>query len=307
MDHLYKCRVCGADEHQSVMDGIKDWEYGYDGVYSYYRCSNCSSVQLHPFPCISDLVEAYKVDYHGFAVPVSKGAIYSFLYKMSDWFNTREIKRYIDSNSRILDVGCGIGLFLSKLKSIGFDNIEGIDFSETAVENVRAKGISCHLGTFLEFNKESHSYDLIAMNNYLEHTLNPLEELKKARVLLKDDGVLMCELPNFDSCDRYLFGKYWGGNHVPRHTFQFNKDNLKSLLTEAGFTRVTIQYPLNTSHFALSIQNYFQRNYADLKNNKRLRHGRDRYYTIYMLALIPINILCVLTKKTGFMKLYARP
>ena len=307
MEYLYKCRICGRDKYENIVDNIKDWEYGFDGNFSYYQCTNCSSIQIHPFPGIDDLVEAYKVDYHGFAVPTQKGAIYSILYKIVEWFSTNEIRKFVDINSRVLDVGCGIGLFLSKLKSMGLKNIEGIDFSEKAVGAVASKGINYHLGAFLQFEKEMQYYDMIVMNNYLEHTLDPLEELKKARFLLKDDGVLICELPNFDSCDRVLFGRYWGGNHVPRHTFQFNRNNLTKLLNQAGFTRVTIQYPLNTSHFALSIQNYFQRNFKDLKNNKRLRHGRDRYYPIYMLALIPINILCFFIKKTGFMKLYVRP
>ncbi|MFH0791011.1 MAG: class I SAM-dependent methyltransferase [Candidatus Omnitrophota bacterium] len=306
MDYQYKCKICGYNDYKSISSNIKDWEYGFDGEFSYYQCASCFSIQIHPFPDINDLIEAYKVDYHGFVSSTQKGAVYSILYKIVEWLAVNKIRKYISVDSKVLDVGCGIGLFLARLKSMGLSHIEGIDFSREAVAAVAAQGINCYSGTFIDFKKDKQYYDVIVMNNYLEHTLNPLEELKKARFLLKDEGVLMCELPNFNSWDRFLFGKYWGGNHVPRHTFQFNRDNLTKLINHAGFTRINIKYPLNTSHFALSIQNFFQRNCKDFKNNKKLKHGRDKYYAVYMLALIPVNILCILARKTGFMKICAR-
>ena len=307
MNYQYYCRICSGNKYLTIVDNIRDWEYGFNGSYESRKCLRCSSVQIHPFPEIQDLIEAYKVDYHGFAAPAEKGALYSFLFKIIERITGREINKVLHKNSHVLDVGCGIGLFLNKLRALGYYNIEGIDFSEKAVAVVKKNGIKCHLGTFLDLTKEEKSYDLIVMNNYLEHTLNPLKELMKARSLLKDNGLLIGELPNFDSCDRLLFGRYWGGNHVPRHTFQFDSELLSSLMGQAGFKTTKILYPLNTSHFALSIQNAFQRNRRDLRNNEKLVHGRNRYYSLYMIGLVPINIICVLLKKTGFMRFHATP
>lgn len=303
----YQCIICGHKDYSVPVEGIRDWEYGFDGSFAYHECLNCKSIQIHPFPSIADLIEAYKIDYHGFTSPSQKGAVYTILYDLVDMLATREIRQYLNTDSKVLDVGCGIGLFLSKLKSMGLHNIEGIDFSETAVTALRAKGIPCYHGTFTDFEKKQGFYDALVMKNYLEHTLNPLEELIKARFILKDDGVLFGELPNFDSCDRILFGRYWGGNHVPRHTFQFNADNLTRLFRNAGFSKIEVQYPLNTSHFALSIQNYFQRNRTDLKNNKALEHGRAKYYSLFMVSLVPVNIICKFMRKTGFIEFCARP
>lgn len=307
MNCEYQCKICDYNKYTTLVEGIKDWEYGFEGNYAYNECQNCKSIQIHPFPSIDDLIEAYKIDYHGFTSPSQKGSVYTMLYELVDMLATREIKKYLHADSKVLDIGCGIGLFLSKLKSMGLHGIEGIDFSETAVKAVRAQGIQCYHGTFAEFDKKQGFYDALVMKNYLEHTLNPLEELIKARFILKDDGVLFGELPNFDSCDRWLFGRYWGGNHVPRHTFQFNAENLRSLFRKAGFSRIEMQYPLNTSHFALSIQNYFQRNRTDLKNNNALEHGRAKYYSLFMVSLVPVNIFCKFMRKTGFMEFYARP
>lgn len=305
MEFTYNCKICSGADFTVIIDNIRDWEYGFEGSYEYRKCSKCSSIQVHPFPSIQDLIESYNVDYHGFALPRQKGMLYSAFYKISEWITAREIRNIVHKKSSVLDVGCGIGLFLRKLKAMGFHKIEGIDFSEKAVNAVNESGITCHKTTFIDFEKEDRFYDLIVMNNYLEHTLNPLNELRKARALLKNKGALLGEVPNFDSLDRLLFGRYWGGNHVPRHTFQFNALNLKSLLEQAGFKAVKISYPLNTSHFALSFQNVFQRNRADLRNNASLVHGRNRYHSLFMMGLVPANGFCVLLKKAGFIRFNA--
>jgi 2-polyprenyl-3-methyl-5-hydroxy-6-metoxy-1,4-benzoquinol methylase len=301
----YKCQLCASTGFNTLVQDMKDWEYGYEGVYEYRKCLKCSMVQIHPFPELSDLMEAYKIDYHGYTAPSAKGLIYAVLFGIVEWMKARELEKMDREKTRVLDVGCGIGLLLKKMRALGFQHVEGIDFSETAVRNVRASDISCHLGTFLEWEKEPGSYDLIVMNNYLEHTIQPLEELKKARDLLEEGGVLMGEVPNFGSFERYIFGRYWGGNHVPRHTFQFDAGRIRKILDEAGFRRSKIRCTLNTSHLALSLQNYFQRKCRDLRNNPNLSHGRDRYYSMYMVGLLPLNAVLALWGRSGFMRFWA--
>ncbi|MEW5758306.1 MAG: class I SAM-dependent methyltransferase [Candidatus Omnitrophota bacterium] len=304
MEENYKCKVCGELDYETIVDNIKDWEYGYDGTFSYFQCKNCRLIQIHPFPDVKDLVNTYKVNYHGFIEPSKKGRLFLYLFNIVEALSLRYFKKELKVDSKILDVGCGIGILLSKLRSMGFSNIEGIDFSKKAYDSLLLKDIKCHFGTFLDFCGQERSYDLIIMNNYLEHCLAPMEELKKAKLLLKDSGLLIGEMPNFKSLDRVLFGRYWGGNHVPRHTFQFDSDKIAALLKNSGFSNIVIKYPLNTSHFSLSIQNFLQR-HKNLQNNN-LKYGRAIYYSFLMLMLIPINLLFVLTKRAGFLKFYAR-
>ena len=80
-------------------------------------------------------------------------------------------------------------------------------------------------------------------------------ELQKAKALLQPGGMLFGEAPNFGSVDRPIFGRYWGGNHGPRHTFQFEPDRLYRPLRDAGFKRVVITSELSTGIVAKSIQN----------------------------------------------------
>ncbi len=95
MEFTYNCKICGGADFTCIIDNIKDWEYGFEGSYGYRKCSTCSSIQIHPFPSIQDLMGAYNVDYHGFAIPEQKGAIYSFFFRINEWLLTREVKNIL--------------------------------------------------------------------------------------------------------------------------------------------------------------------------------------------------------------------
>jgi hypothetical protein len=47
------------------------------------------------------------------------------------------------------------------------------------------------------------------MNDYIEHVLNPVTELAKAKALLQSGGVLVGEGSNSRSIDHRPFGRYW--------------------------------------------------------------------------------------------------
>lgn len=302
----YRCNYCQATHAATVSSGIRDWEYGVAGSYAYLRCDQCSGVQLSPFPDLDDLKLAYDIDYHGYATGNKRGALFSLLYEAKEWLFRRQMQRLVSPSSRVLDVGCGAGEFLLSMRALGVERLEGIDFSPEMVAGLAQHGISGFCGTFPEFNGEEQGYDLVSMNNYLEHTLEPARELDKAMSLLRPGAHLVGEVPGFDSWERQLFGKYWGGNHVPRHTYQFGPDFLRQLLERAGYQDVEISHQLNTSHWALSVQNFMQRKRPDLRNNPALEHGRSRYYVPLLLLFIPINLVCVLLRKSGCLKFSAR-
>lgn len=302
----FHCNYCRGEQFRAVTDGIRDWEYGVEGSYAYYQCTSCEGVQLHPFPDLEQLKRAYDIEYHGYATGEKRGLLFSLLYGAKEALFRRQMSRLVNPDSRVLDVGCGAGEFLLSMKRLGVGALEGIDFSDDMIASLETQGISGYCGTFPDFQGQDDSYDLISMNNYLEHTVEPRLELEKSLGLLRPGARLVGEVPGFDSWERRLFGRYWGGNHVPRHTYQFNADFLEGLLRTAGFEDIEISHQLNTSHWSLSVQNFLQRNRPDLRNNPAIRHGRSRYYVPLLLLFIPINVVCVLMKKSGCIKFSAR-
>jgi SAM-dependent methyltransferase len=306
MTSAYQCNYCHGDQFTVMSEGIRDWEYGVEGSYAYRQCQACQGVQLHPFPDQQALKQAYDIDYHGYATGATRGPVFSLLYTIKEKLFQRQMADWVTAGSRVLDVGCGAGEFLLSLRDMGVSSLEGIDFSDHMIAALEHAGITGFCGTYTEFPGQPDSYNLISMNNYLEHTVEPQLELDKTLTLLRSEGHLVGEVPGFNSWERRLFGRYWGGNHVPRHTYQFSGEFLTRLLQDAGFEDVQIQHQLNTSHWALSVQNFLQRKVTDLRHNPALRHGRSRYYVPLLLLFIPVNIVCVVMRKSGCIKFSAR-
>ncbi|MEH6569393.1 MAG: class I SAM-dependent methyltransferase [Halioglobus sp.] len=306
MKPVFECKYCQQLQFDIITDGMRDWEYGVEGKYSWYQCRSCAGVQLQPFPGLDDLKLAYDIDYHGYATGEKRGLLFSLLYGAKERVFRRQMSRLVTPVSKVLDVGCGAGEFLLNMKALGVGELEGIDFSQDMVTALERHDIAGFCGTFPEFAGAPDSYDLVSMNNYLEHTLEPPGELAKAFALLRPGAHLVGEVPGFDSWERRIFGRYWGGNHVPRHTYQFNADFLARLLADAGFEEIKIRHQLNTSHWALSVQNFLQRKVGDLRENPAIKHGRSGYYVPLLLLFIPVNIVCVLLKKSGCVKFSAR-
>jgi SAM-dependent methyltransferase len=301
----YRCRCCGGSRSTTVISGIRDWEYGVEGTWAHLRCLDCDVVQLEPFPAVDLLVRAYDIDYHGYATTEKKGAIYSALHKINEAVLRRQLGSLVSPPARVLDVGCGAGEFLYTLRDLGYGPLAGIDFSARAISLVRTKGLQAHHGLFLDLPARG-DYDLVVMNNYLEHTIDPIAEIRHARATLRPSGMLYGEIPNYRSGDRFVFGRYWGGNHAPRHTFHFAPSTLRALMEKCGFRDVRIYQQINTGHLALSIQNVLQRNRRDLRNNPSVKHGRASYYPLALLAAIPINTALAICGLSGIMKFSAK-
>lgn len=300
------CKVCGTPLSEATISGIRDWEFGAGSEYSYLKCSGCGVHQLHPFPSLDELKQAYPEHYTAFlGEKGDRGVLYRIMSWASDKMFNRSFRKLIYPGCAVLDVGCGNGEFLLKLKKLGATRLVGIDFSEAAVALCNNRGIETFQGIFTNYQHQGQSFDAIFMINYIEHVLEPKEELQQAYKLLKPGAKLIGELPNFASIDRKLFGRFWGGNHVPRHTFQYDPQSLRDLLDEAGFRDIRIKQDLNPGHIVISIQNWLQRKQTDLADNPKLRFGRMRYFSLMLLLFLPLNVLFVFLGRSGVMRFSA--
>lgn len=152
----------------------------------------------------------------------------------------------------------------------------------------------------------ANTFDAVFMINYIEHVIHPRDELKKAFSVLKPGGWIIGELPNFESIDRMLYGRFWGGNHVPRHAWQFGPKSLSHFLNQSGFTNIVVKQELDTAHLVLSIQNFLQRRHQDLKINPTLTSGRMKWFSLLLVLFLPLNALFVLIGKAGVMTFQAQ-
>lgn len=104
-----------------------------------------------------------------------------------------------DGNHRVLDVGCGDGVTLKKIKELGkASEIYGIEINEGIAENLSQDFDKFVIGDIemMETQFNENYFDYIIFADILEHLINPSKILNQYKKLLKDDGYIIASIPN---------------------------------------------------------------------------------------------------------------
>jgi 2-polyprenyl-3-methyl-5-hydroxy-6-metoxy-1,4-benzoquinol methylase len=102
------------------------------------------------------------------------------------------------SSFRLLEVGCGKGHLAAALASKGL-YVRGVDVSEEAIAETRARGIDCIQADFLAY--EDKPFDILLFARSLHH-ISPVDlTVEKAAALLMLNGVLLVEDFGADRAD----------------------------------------------------------------------------------------------------------
>ena len=288
------CLLCSNQELTLEISDAFDIEYGVKGRFSFRRCSGCKVLKLFPEPSLELLKSYYPPEYHGFNV--SERGLISFLYRLVYFFKFREYVHLAGPKGKILDVGCADAPYFEKFRN-KYPGVQltGVEFKDEIAEKGRLKGRNIVTGTIHNFATVER-YDLIIMNNLIEHVLDPVKELQAAYAKLKPGGYVFLETPNTDCWDYLLTGKNWGSLHVPRHVYLFSPASINLLAKRAGFEVKKFSYLLSTDNWALSIQNSLQR--TTLFKSK-IKNGRVWYYKYLLLIFIPFCVVQLFFRKTG--------
>lgn len=143
----------------------------------------------------------------------------------------------VRGGGKLLDFGCGHGKLLRRMRAAGWD-VVGLDFSEQAVNAVRAAGLDAHQGTLPHPQLAPDSFDAVVMEHALEHVPDPLAVLRAARDVLRPDGTLLVHVPNFNAWEVQRFGELAIQVDLPRHLLHFERATLAKTLEAAGFADV---------------------------------------------------------------------
>jgi 2-polyprenyl-3-methyl-5-hydroxy-6-metoxy-1,4-benzoquinol methylase len=111
-----------------------------------------------------------------------------------------EMLKYIPENAvRILEVGCGEGLFMTYVKENRRSEIWGIEMNQVAAEIASKVTEKVFAGDFNLICKDLpvNYFDCIVFNDVLEHFSDPWLALSNTRQLLSENGVIVASIPNF--------------------------------------------------------------------------------------------------------------
>ncbi len=142
------------------------------------------------------------------------------------------VSKYV-KKGKVLDIGCSNGVFLDLFKESGWETW-GVEPSENS-ETARKKGHKVMKGFFEKVNLPKNYFDLVIMNHTLEHMDSPVSVLKKVSGILKKDGILLVDVPNFGSLLSKLMGNKWPYLLPDEHKWQFTKASLTEIFKEGGY------------------------------------------------------------------------
>lgn len=160
------------------------------------------------------------------------------------------------TGGRLLDVGCGNGIFLELFVKRSSWEVMGVDASPVAVGRCADKGIRA-VQSDIETFEDAAGFDVITLWEVLEHVFDPLAVLLRCRGLLRPGGALVLTTPNVAGFDYTVLGPDSTNILAPVHLNYFDPRSLTAMLNRAGFMEVAITTPGKLD--VDIVRNYWQR------------------------------------------------
>ncbi|MCM1027935.1 MAG: methyltransferase domain-containing protein [Roseburia sp.] len=228
----HTCKICGAEGQfetylaREMMQGTKE-------EFIYFACGRCKCLQIGEIP--ENLGDYYGRDYYSM---------------QAEELSEKDFALPVSNQSKVLDVGCGAGAWLQQMAASGWGNLYGCDpyleQDRNYGDRVQIRSCSIH-----EIEGDG-TFDWIRMSDSFEHMADPLEALRSARRLLKDDGVLTMTIPTWPNVAFEKYGPHWYQLDAPRHLFLHSKESLDYLAQEAGLQVFERKYNSNYGQFTRS-------------------------------------------------------
>ncbi len=233
------CPLCGGERLRPLLHAFDHRRSRPRWDYHVVRCVECGLLYRHPGILPERLGDLY-----------ASGRYADFL---AGKYARKRIDRYevtmapfgalfaSGKGRRLLDFGCGTGLFLDVAHERGFDCF-GVDLAEDAVEAARRKpsGRNVYAGSPGDVPElAAGGFDVITMWSVLAHLPRPLEDVRLLRSLLAPGGVLLLLTVNAGSLKLMRQLERWGG-FTPNHLVFFAPDTLRRLFRQAGFAAAAL-------------------------------------------------------------------
>ena len=242
--HPSRCPRCKPNDKDPIIARGNDFEYKTcSNEFSFRFCRPCKILYLDPQPEGSAIPTLYPESYEPYCfhqLPRLIGIARSLVQRKK----VTAISDLVGSRAKILDIGCGNGTLLKLLVRFGSPDWEiyGQESNLRTVERLRVEGLRVHSCNLEKLALKGH-FDLVILNQVIEHVGDVPALLKQIGYLLKPDGILFVETPSFEGLDARLFrARYWGGYHFPRHWYLFNQDSLACMLGQSGYRVIKTNY-----------------------------------------------------------------
>ena len=234
--------------------------FGRPGEFTYLECGACGCVQL--ITPLADTSLYYPSGYYSMRTErrivfylKCRWLSYSVFGKdpvgwfLSLMFGKHQLRLWMNEaaigmDKAILDIGCGNGNLLAMMKSVGFQNLRGVD--PYIEKDIYRDGILLQKAAIADVQG---TFDCIMLHHSLEHMPNPQEVMQKLHSLLSPGGRVLIRVPIADSYAWRTYGVNWLQLDAPRHHFLFTRKSMGMLAERAGFSIVSAVCDSNSSQF----------------------------------------------------------
>lgn len=184
----------------------------------------------------SVIIEQVPLDYY------QKGTENNILQRLWHTNKLRAVLELIpQESSKILDVGCASGWFISKVsrkfpkaQCYGIDIYDkGIRYAKKIYPKIEFEVADAHR---IPYRK--NTFDLVICTEVLEHLDNPKIAILEIKRVLKKDGLAVIELDSGNllfSIVWYMWRKFGGKVWNDSHLYSFNIKKLEKMIQSCGF------------------------------------------------------------------------
>jgi 2-polyprenyl-3-methyl-5-hydroxy-6-metoxy-1,4-benzoquinol methylase len=291
-----ECPICNR-KHQMILliKDVKGTVNDFDVLY----CKMCKVGITTPFPSSTELSSLYssgpyRADSGKRFVGVVETAI-----TVSRQLRRRRIEKYM-GKGRILDIGCGRGVFLDEMRKHGW-KVAGTEYNEDTAESINKRyNVNVVTGNPEDWGFPPGSFDVVTMNHVLEHMSAPEKAIDECSKVLREGGLIVLAVPNIMSLQSIIGKHLWFHLDIPYHIYHFSEMGLSSLIEKHGFhllriRRFDFEYnPFGWLQTLLNVTGIRRNLLYDLLKNVRTRNlsisNVSKWHLLATVVLTPVYL-----------------
>jgi len=261
----------------------------YSGDAAIVKCGQCG----HIFTAAESSADSGDLyDDGDYRVTEVRGTLFSRILELEHKAVLKTIGRIRTGRGRLLDFGCGKGMFLWLAGKAGW-SVRGIETApKRAAYAAQAYGLNVSTQDYTGGVIDGAPFDVITLFHVLEHL--PAPSVTLGELLGKNlapDGLVVLEVPNITSWQAKLAGAGWMQLDAPRHRSHFGKETLARLVRGLGFSVIKYRYfsfhlgVLGMINSLMSLAGYRKNALFELKNN------RTKKLLAVILLLLPAGFI----------------
>lgn len=241
-EDVSKCNFCGGEAFSEYLNSTKPlWFDGRPLILC--RCDNCDLVFANPRPTRVDANEEYLAGDELAVEAIERKNARNNVYAIHRKVIATATEHLGRKPLALYDMGFGSGSLLEVAKEEGLE-AWGNEVNKAAVDRLRSMGINALFGFTGDVDAPTGHFDIVTNLDYIEHTYQPMDDLRECHRLAAPGGILYLKTLYLDCAAHLMAEDSWhllGRPSGESHLHYFWPRVIRDMVVKAGFTVLDIQ------------------------------------------------------------------